>query len=358
MSVSNEVIQAAFRRKPASGQPRHGAGSIPARYILVLCAWLSLCGCERPVDVVLYTSVDQEFAEQVIRAFEHQSGLRVAAVYDTEAGKTTGLLRRLQREAGAPRCDVWWSSEIFGTIELTRAGVFEPFEAPSAADIPAPWKDPRGHWIATAARARVLAYDPARIRRTDLPEDWRGILLRDWKGRLAVANPLFGTTRGHLAALFAHWGNDPAQNLLRRWAAGDVRLADGNSQTVSLLVAGQVDAALTDTDDVWVAQARGAQIDLIYPSLEPGQPAVWIPCSVAVVRGAPHPAAARRLADFLVSTAVEEQLARSASRNVPVREALRQKLLGGEVSPEAMDFDRVVDALPAATAAARDILLR
>lgn len=342
-----------MRRVPDLDFSRRGA-----RLIRLLCVCLCICGCDRPADVVIYTSVDQEFAEQIIRGFERQSGLKVAAVFDTEAGKTTGLLRRLQRESGTPRCDVWWSSEIFGTIELARAGVFESFEAPSAADVPTQWKDPQGRWIATAARARVLAFNPARIRRSDLPVVWRELLHRDWNGRLAVANPLFGTTRGHLAAMFAEWGNDTAQNLLRRWAAGDARLADGNSQSVALLVAGQVDAAMTDTDDVWVAQARGAEIDLIYPALDENRPAVWIPCSVAVVRGAPHPAAARRLADYLVSAAVEEQLARSASRNVPVREALREKLRMNDTIPETPELDRIVDALPAAADAARDILMR
>lgn len=325
--------------------------------ILVLSAF-ALLGCEKPADVVIYTSVDQQFAEQVIKRFEQESGLRVAAVFDTEAGKTTGLLHRLAREKDAPRCDVWWSSEIFGTIELARQGVLEKYESPAAADVAPEWKASDGLWTASAARARVLAFRKDQFKAADLPQTWREILQRDWKGRLAVANPLFGTTRGHLAAIFAYWGNDAAQDLLRRWADGGAKLADGNSQTVALLIAGQVDAAMTDTDDVWVAQARGAPLDLIYPRLDDDAPAVWIPCTTAVVRGAPHAAAARRLTDFLVSAAVEELLAHSDSRNVPVRAGVREKCGMADIQPQALDFGRVVDALPKSGEAARSTLLR
>ncbi|MBL8879078.1 MAG: extracellular solute-binding protein [Phycisphaerales bacterium] len=323
-----------------------------------LATLVACLGCDRPADVVIYTSVDQQFAEQAIKKFESDSGLKVAAVFDTEAGKTTGLLRRLEREAPAPRCDVWWSSEIFGTIELARRGIFEKYDSPAAADIPAEWKDRDARWTACAARARVLAFHPDRIRASDLPKTWREIVERDWKTRLAVANPLFGTTRGHLAAMFAYWGEEPAQEMLRRWADGGARLADGNSQAVALLVAGQVDVAMTDTDDVWVAQARGARIDLIYPALDDKSPAVWIPCSVGVVAGAPHPAAARKLMDFLVSAQVEELLARSDSKNVPVRKAVRKICGMSEMQPAAIDFERVTDALKISGEAARSTLLR
>lgn len=315
-------------------------------------------GCDRPVDVVIYTSVDQQFAEVVLKRFESESGLKVAAVYDTEAGKTTGLLRRLEREIPSPRCDVWWSSEIFGTIELARRGVFDRHDSPAAADIAPEWKDRERRWTACAARARVLAYHTERIRVDDLPKTWREIAERDWRGRLAVANPLFGTTRGHLAAMFAYWGDGPAQEMLRRWAAGGARLADGNSQAVALLVSSQVDVAMTDTDDVWVAQSRGARIDLIYPALDQHTPAVWIPCSVAIVRSGPHPDAARKLADYLVSAAAEEMLAHSDSRNVPVREAVRKSCGMTEFQPVAIDFNRVTDSLAASGENARNILLR
>ena len=67
-------------------------------FLLALCA----CGSnpqDSPGQVVVYTSVDQVFAEPVLQALEQQQGIEVLAVYDTEETKSTGVLNRLLAEA-------------------------------------------------------------------------------------------------------------------------------------------------------------------------------------------------------------------------------------------------------------------
>lgn len=313
------------------------------------------CGREDAPVVVVYTSIDQPFAAEMLARFERDTGVRVRAQYDTEAGKTTGLVRRVFRESGRPRCDVWWSSEVFGTLELARADLLSPYHSPSAADIPPEWKDPEGRWTGVAARARVLAYDPRRVPRDRLPATWRELARPEWARRLAIANPLFGTTRGHLAVLFATWGEAEGRSFLERLRAGGVRVTDGNSLAVQAVLQGAADACATDTDDVWVAQARGAAIELTYLSIDHDGPPLWIPCTVALLRGAPHDAAGRRLVDFLVSGEAEQRLSASDSRNVPVRSRLRAPQ---SPAPVAIDYRRAADSLGAADAAAAEILFR
>ena len=353
------------RAARAPGVNAAGAQRTHRRSLLPAAACVAgglVSACQRPLTpiqtIVVYTSVDQEFAQQILRRFEQQTGVRIAAVYDTEAGKTTGLMRRLQREAEHPRCDVWWSSEVFGTIELARAGLLEPYDSPAAADIPSAWRDPQRQWTALAARARVLAYHSGRVPAEELPETWEDMTLLLKHKRVVLANPQFGTTRGHVAALFNCWGAQRSTQFLQQLREAGVQLADGNAHAVRLVEAGSADACWTDTDDVWAAQRRGVPLELIYPRIEPGGPVIWIPCSVALVRGGPSPAAARKLIDFLLSRPVEQALAESDSRNVPVREELRRGLGLAGPQPQALNFEQIADAMPAAMQAARDILLR
>lgn len=326
----------------------------------VLLAAGGLGGCDRPSvpTVVVYTSVDQRFAQDVLARFEQQTGVRVAAVYDSEAGKTTGLVRRLEAEKERPRCDVWWSGEAFGTVELARGRVLAAYDSPAAADIPDGWRDRERRWTGVAARARVLAFDTRQLSAADLPPTWRDLGDPRWASRLALANPQFGTTRGHVALMWAAYGSDETRRLLQTFRDAGAQIADGNSHAVRLVAAGSAALCMTDTDDVWVAQRRGEPVDLAYPALQPGGPAVWIPCTVALVRGGPNPDAGRRLIDFLVSAEAERLLAASDSRNVPVRAVARDALGYAGPPPAAPDFEAAADALPAAMAAARDILLR
>lgn len=326
-----------------------------------LATVVPLCAC-RPAqppapEVVVYTSVDQVFAEKILQRFEQDSGVRVRAVFDTEAGKTTGLLQRLRSEAPRPRCDVWWSSEIFGTIELAREGLLSPYQSPSAADIPGQWKDPQGRWTGLAPRARVVAYDPSRLSAEQVPGQWADYARPDCPSPLAIANPQFGTTRGHIAALFAYWGAGPATEFMQELHDAGVVLADGNAQSVRLVAEGKAALGWTDTDDVWVMQRQGHELALVYPRLSQQTPALWIPCAVALMKNGPNPEQARKLVDVLLSAATERALAQSDSRNVPLRAYLREEL-GFDMAPEPVDFDRVTDAIPAAMQATREILLR
>lgn len=305
--------------------------------------------------------MDQPFAQGLLQDFTQRTGIRVQAVFDTEAGKTTGLARRLFQERSHPRCDVWWSGEVFATIQLAEAGMLEAYSPATAADIPSEWKDPQGRWTGCAARARVLAYHTRRARPEKPPETWNEIAgwPRERLARFALANPQFGTTRGHVAALFAYWGEASATDFLRRLHESGAPLADGNSHAVRMLESGAADWCMTDTDDVWVAQARGAPIDLCYPGIDRETPALWIPCTVALVAGAPNPAGGRSLVDFLASAEAERALAASNSRNVPVRAETRRSLSPApDPEPVAVDYQRVSGQVDAAMRAVRELLLR
>lgn len=336
------------------------------RVIWVAClAFLLIGACEPAAQgnkrepVTVYCSVDEAFARRVLELFRTRTGADVTVVFDSEAGKTTGLVNRIISEAdsGRPRADVFWSSELFNTILLARRGLLSPYDSPAAADIPSAYRDLKHRWTGVAVRARVLAFDPAKTSRAALPTTWKALGDPKYVAHVAFANPLFGTTRGHVSAMFALWGRDRGRAFLTRLREGGAFIADGNSAAVRALLAGRVRYAATDTDDVWVAQRSGASIDLVYPDMGDGG-TLLIPCSVAIVKGSRHSEGAKKLVDFLVSAEVERLLAESDSRNLPVRDALRREL--GITWPAAsrVEFEAVADAMDEAVRAVREILIR
>ncbi len=319
-------------------------------------------------EVVVYCSVDVAFARPILDEFAKRTGLKVHPVFDTEAGKTTGLVNKLLAERAAPRADVWWSGEIFGTMQLAAAGILAPYKSPVAADIPDRYRHADGLWTAFGLRGRVLAYDPKRTRKDDLPKRWCDLVDPKYKGRFRMADPRFGTTRGHMATLLALWGPQAMTDFYRGLRANDCKLADGNAQAVLLLARGMAEIVATDTDDVIVAQQRGDSIDMIYPDLDapaesgasprPTPGTLWIPNSVALVAGSPHAEAGRRLIDHLVSAEIEEKLHASESRNVPVRPALRKKLSAEAPGEAQTDCAAAAALLDQSDTLVRDVLLQ
>ena len=81
------------------------------------------CGRRRQKSaLVVYTAREQIYSEPVFRRFEEKPGVRVRALCDREATKTLRLANRLATEATSPQLDVFWSSEVIGTVMLKRTG--------------------------------------------------------------------------------------------------------------------------------------------------------------------------------------------------------------------------------------------
>lgn len=301
-------------------------------------------------SVVIFCSIDREFAEPILTEFEKDTGIRVHRQYDTEAGKTTGLVNRLLAERDTPRADVWWSSEIFGTLQLASQGVLAPYSPTTADEIPTRYRDKGNLWTADGLRGRVIAYDPKRVKPDELPRRWADLTDPRFKGRVAMADPRFGTTRGHMAVLYSLWGKDALTKWYEGLRANAYRRADGNSHAVLLVNRGAVDFAATDTDDVIVAKNRGDSIAMCYPDLDSPDGSqkhagtLWIPCSIGLVKGARHPEAARKLIDVLVSSQTAVRLAQSESSNVPVRDLQRAaiEMTDGE-RPFSFAFENLDD---------------
>jgi iron(III) transport system substrate-binding protein len=343
----------------------------------LLLGLVTLCGCSKeseqpkkepgvaqtqPVEpaagsqVVLYTSTDEPLARQVIDAFTRRTGIGVEPLFDTEADKTTGLARRIRSEAASPRADVFWASEPFQMIQLAEEDLLARYMPDTARSIPIAYRDAKDRWVGFALRARVLAYDPGVLPPDQQPKTWEELAQPAFASKVVFANPLFGTTRGHMAAMLTAWGEPAFTSWLERLAAGGVanRLAAGNAQVAKSVAMGQAVMGATDTDDVYAQQRSGAKVEMLYLDMGGGG-TLLLPNTVAVIKDAPHAPFAKQLAAFLCSQQVEQMLAESDSRNVPVRPGLRARLHIELPSNTPVDYVKVAEAMPKAIEIVQEI---
>lgn len=306
-----------------------------------LCVCAALSGCTRDArpTVVVYTALDELYSRPILDAFEAKTGIRVLAQYDTEAAKTTGLVNRLIAEKERPRADVFWNNEVVQTIVLQNKGVLEAYASPSAEAIPERFKDPDGYWTGFAARARVIIYNTELV--DEPPRSIRDFLEDEWRGRAAIANPLFGTTATHTAALFALWGEEDARAFFMGLKENGVAVLPGNATVRDLVARGEYAAGLTDTDDANGAVVDGFPVRWHLPDQEPeGLGTLVIPNTVALVRGGPNAEHAKALIDYLLSPEVEAALARTRSIQIPLNPAVRlEDPVPALANPKTMDVD-------------------
>ncbi len=274
-------------------------------------------GCEgaSPNTVVVYTALDEIYSKPILDAFTQETGIAVQAVYDTEAAKTTGLVTRLINETNRPRCDVFWNNEVAQTILLKDRGILEAYAPVAAQDIPAPYKDGENFWTGFAARARVLIYNTDQIE--DPPTSIHDFLRPEYRGKCAVALPLFGTTATHAAALFSHWGDAKALDFFRALKENEVAFVAGNGVVRDAVARGEYAFGLTDTDDANGAMEDGLPTKWLLPDQD-ALGTLLIPNTVALVKGSPNPTGGQQLIEYLLSPAVESRLAQSRSIQIPL----------------------------------------
>jgi iron(III) transport system substrate-binding protein len=309
-------------------------------------------------EVTVYVSTDRVFSEPVLRAYEQKTGVKVNAVYDTEETKSTGLANRLLAEKNNPQADVFWSNEPVRTLVLKKRGVLAPYKSPNADGIPATFRDAEGYWTGFSARSRVIAYNTNVVKPDEVPKSIIDLANPKWKAQVAMADPRFGSTSFHVAAIYAELGDERADEFFRKLKANDVKIVSSNSVVRDMVARGEVKLGLTDTDDVNVALEDKQPVAMVFPDRE-GMGVPVMPNMVSLIAKAPHPEAGKKLIDYLLSAEVERSLAQSEAVQIPLREGVEGPKNLPPISsfkPMTLDYGRAADRIEDVTRRLQAIL--
>lgn len=296
--------------------------------------------------VVIYSAQDSGFAQPILDAFAKQTGISVAPKFDVESTKSVSHVRAIVLEAERPRCDVFWNNEILNTLRLKKQGLLQPLKAANSADYPGQFRDKDDYWCGFAARARILLVNTKVVSKSDMPKSINDMLNPKWKGKIALAKPLFGTTATHAVCLFTVWGEAKGREYYQGLKANGVRIVSGNRQVAQAVGTGEIAFGITDTDDAMEEIAAGSPVAIVYPDRGKDElGTLYLPNVVSIIKGAPHPEEARKLANFLLSKEVEAKLALGPSAQIPLNPQVDVKTkveTPATVHAMAVDFDKAV----------------
>ncbi len=211
-------------------------------------------------EVIIYTSVDDVFARPIAERFEIETGIKVKLVTDTEETKSTGLLNRLIAEKKRPRADVFWSGDPIRAAILKSKGVSSPYRSSTAKGLAPMYSDPDGYWTGFSARARIILYNKNQVKKGHEPSSIMDLLNPEFKGKVCMANPLFGTTSMHAAAILVSFGEDKAKKYFSDLKNNKLKLLSSNGEVRRRVSSGDCAYGLTDTDDAYTALRDGKPV--------------------------------------------------------------------------------------------------
>jgi len=241
-------------------------------------------------SVVLYTSLAPTESKPLADAFEKKYSVKV----ELWRALSDQVVRRAITEAQARRYAVDVVETNGPEMEmLAREKLLAVIHSPYLADLPAASIPPHRSWFPDRFNFYVVAYNTAKIRRSEIPKDYSGFADPKWKGRIAVE----ATDAEWMATLIKSGDTSTGLEYFRRLSALRPAVRRGHVVLANMIAAGEVPVGLTAYHSNVVPLTRkGAPIDFV-----PVQPVVARPQGIGVAQRAPHPHAALLFVDYVLS---------------------------------------------------------
>ena len=319
-------------QEPNAGRARPFAPAV-ALVLLVLL----VIACRRPVkSLVMYIDPEPEVTFGLMYYYQREARVKVTQYHnhDYSGAAATALLTR---ERDHPKADVYWGGDPIYCEILRQRGLAIPFTTDS--EIPQQYRDPHQTWIGFAARARVLLVREAL---NDKPQSIRAYTDPKFRGRGALANPLSGTTRSHFAALATVWGDQKLVEFYQALLHNGTHITKDTEESADLVVKGEADFALVDTDVAVARIQKLLPLAIIYPDSAKDQLGTMIiPNALMIVKGCKDFDAARDLVSYLTSLDGETRVVTLGPSHIPLNPgvAIRTRYTRRTESLEVMRFD-------------------
>jgi len=261
---------------------------------------------------------------------------------------TGTVLARVDAElrSGAVNFDVMHIANPAAYLSYARQGLLQHYESPELAAYPSETYN-RGLWTTVRAVGVMLAYNKNILPADKAPTGWMDLLKPDFTGKkLVIQNAASGTWLTAVYVLERTLGLD----YMKRLAAQGLILTSGSAQQIDMLNRGEaLVAAGIDHTVLFTEATQRAGIVAVYPV--EGVPLSASP--IAILKGAPHPNAARLFVDYILSKEGQQIFVNQVTRNYSLRKDMDpnagQKPLA-EVKPltptDLADYEKFVATFP------------
>ena len=277
------------------------------RLLLVLA-----CTSASAAEVVWYTAMNTSDIEPLRKRFEEKNaGVKLTVL--RQPGEK--IRNRILGEASAGKN--LWDVVSFNHLDM---GVLDREKLLGSARAP------------IYVRQFVIGYNTNLVRPPEAPRDWPDLLDPKWKGRLAMDEDEVEW----FASMLDYYGREKGMRFMQALARQEPQLRRGHTLLSKLLSAGDFPLAIVHAQEMDEGKKAGEPVDWVRTL----DPVVTSPSEIAIAAKAPHPAAAKLLADFILSPegqSIIRDRGRVPAADVKAQAAMKIHWVNPQLS---RDFDR------------------
>lgn len=227
----------------------------------------------------------------VLDAYSKKYGIKVKA---WRSG-SEAILQRITSEYRGGRFEADIVQNNAPEMEAAhREKLLQEVRSPYTADLIPQALPGHREWAGITLDVWSAAYNTEKVKKADLPRSYQDLQDPKWKGRLGIE----ANNHAWFATLVGELGEDKGTKLFNNiMAANGLSARKGHSLLANLVASGEVPLALTVYN--WNPEqlkAKGSPIEGHFI-----QPVIAQPSTIALMKRAPHPAAALLFYDFMLN---------------------------------------------------------
>jgi iron(III) transport system substrate-binding protein len=287
--------------------------SVLKRLILLPALVLSCSALAQDNVLNLYSSRHYQTDEALYTGFTKLTGIKVNRI---EAGEDA-LIERIRNEGARSPADVLVTVDAGRLWRAEQLGLFQPVKsALLEARIPASFREPNGLWYGFSLRARLIAYNKAKIRPDEI-RNYEDLADAKWKGRVCMRSSssiynlsLMGALIEHLGEARAEaWAKSVKDNLAREPKGGDTdQLKSVAAGECDVTISNQYYYARLMRSQKPEERAAAEKLGIVFPNQSTWGTHVNI-SGAGVMKNAPHRDAAVRFLEYLASDEAQRYFA-------------------------------------------------
>jgi iron(III) transport system substrate-binding protein len=292
----------------------------------LLAVTTAACGSgsgEEPLTddaLVVYSGRNENLVAPVLKKLEAATGIDVQVRY----GGSSELAAQLLEEGENTKADLFFSQDAGALGALGKADRLETLEPATTGKVLDGFADPEGHWVATSARARVVAYDPKQVPEAETWTTVDEVLDPKYKGKIGYA-PSNASFQSFVTALRVTKGEAGAKKWLEDFKANEPKAYDNNILVLDAVDSGQVGLGLIN-HYYWyerVAEKGASAVNAKIRFLGSDDPGALVNVAgVGILKGSNQKPASTKAIDYLLSPEGQQYFA-DETAEYPVVEGVK-----------------------------------
>ena len=185
--------------------------------------------------VTIYSGRNENLVGPILEQIEEATGTTVEVRY----GDSAELAAQLLEEGDRTDADLFFSQDAGALGALANEGLLAELDDSLTGAVLDGYADENGQWVATSARARVIAFDPEQAPEVEQMTSIDDILDPKYRGQIGIA-PTNASFQSFVTALRVTKGEDGAREWLTKLQANEPQIYERNGQILDAVDSGEI----------------------------------------------------------------------------------------------------------------------